>query len=278
MQTGFSLYFFYLYLSVTQFNCEMKISIIQYDIAWENKPANFRKLENLIAGGATGADIIVLPEMFSTGFSVEPVKLSEPPHSTTFNWMKAMADEANGAICGSYIVKERNKYYNRWVFVAPGHETFQYDKRHLFSIGGENKAFTPGKKRIVFSYKGVRICPIVCYDLRFPVWSRNRNDYDLLINSANWPVARNAVWMTLLKARAIENQCYVAAANRLGTDGTGMNYFGDSVLIDPRGNIISTPVNDKECIVSGEISMRVLSDFRKKFPVLRDADQFAIKP
>jgi omega-amidase len=256
----------------------MKISIIQYDIAWENKPANFRKLENLITGKATGADIILLPEMFSTGFSVEPGKLSEPPHSTTFKWMKAMADKTNGAICGSYIVKERNKYYNRWVFVAPGNVTFQYDKRHLFSIGGEDKTYTPGKKRIVFTYKGVRICPIVCYDLRFPVWSRNKNDYDLLINSANWPVARNAVWMTLLKARAIENQCYVAAANRLGTDGTGMNYFGESVLIDPRGNIISTPLNNKECIVSGETSMTALSDFQKKFPVLRDADQFTIKP
>jgi omega-amidase len=255
----------------------MKISIIQYDIAWENKTANFGKLERLIAGGTPGADIIILPEMFNTGFSVKPGKVSEPPHSVTFKWMKTMADATNTAICGSYIVKERSRYYNRWVFVSPCHETFQYDKRHLFSIGGEDKAFTPGKKRIVFSYKGVRICPTVCYDLRFPVWSRNRNDYDLLINSANWPVARNAVWMTLLKARAIENQCYVAAANRIGTDGTGLNYFGDSVLIDPRGNIISSPVNDKESSTSGEISMEELSGFRETFPVLNDADQFSIK-
>jgi predicted amidohydrolase len=255
----------------------MKISIIQPDICWENKPANFRKLENLITGGAAGADIIVLPEMFNTGFSIEPGRISEPPHSVTFDWMKAMADATNGAICGSYIVREKNKYFNRWVFVTPGHEAFQYDKRHLFSMGGEDKAFTPGEKRIIFSYKALRICPAICYDLRFPVWSRNRNDYDLLINSANWPSSRHSVWLTLLKARAIENQCYVAGANRAGSDGAGLDYDGDSVLIDPRGEIISTPTGNKECAVSGEISMDELSDFRKIFPVLKDADQFSIK-
>jgi predicted amidohydrolase len=254
----------------------MKISIIQPDIVWENKLANFLKLEKLITGEAINSDIIVLPEMFSTGFSIDPGKTAEPPYSETFRWMTLMAEKANSAICGSYIVKERKKYYNRWVFIAPDQGTFQYDKRHLFSMGGEDKAFTRGKKRIVFSYKGVRICPTICYDLRFPVWSRNRNDYDLLINSANWPVPRNAVWQTLIKARAIENQCYVAAANRIGTDAMGLEYFGDSVLIDPRGNIISTPVSDKECAVSGEISLSELSDFRKKFPVLKDADKFSL--
>jgi predicted amidohydrolase len=254
----------------------MKISIIQPDIVWENKPANFEKLEELINNKEGNTDIIVLPEMFNTGFSVEPDKISEPPFSVTFDWMKKMAEETNGAICGSYIVRERKKYYNRWLFVSPGHEIFQYDKRHLFSIGGEDKAFTRGKQRIVFNYKGVRIFPAVCYDLRFPVWSRNRNDYDLLINSANWPVARHSVWLTLLKARAIENQCYVAAANRIGSDGAGLAYSGDSVLIDPRGNIISTPVSDKECAVYGEISISELSDFRKKFPVMKDADEFSL--
>jgi omega-amidase len=256
----------------------MKISIIQPDIIWEDKSANFEKLEKLIDSGAGYSEIVVLPEMFNTGFTVEPEKTSEPPFSITFEWMEKMAIKTNGAICGSYIVKERNKYYNRWVFVAPDHETFQYDKRHLFSIGGEDKAFTPGKERIVFTFRGVRICPNICYDLRFPVWSRSKGDYDLLINSANWPLPRNAVWMTLLKARAIENQCYVAASNRIGSDKMGYDYFGDSILIDPRGNIISIPLNDKECIVSGDISMTELSDFRKKFPVIKDADHFSIKP
>jgi omega-amidase len=255
----------------------MKISIIQPDIVWENKAANFEKLENLITGGALNADIIALPEMFNTGFSVEPDKISEPPFSITFDWMKMMAEKTGSAICGSYIVREKNKYYNRWIFVSPDDKTFQYDKRHLFSMGGEDKAFTAGKKRIVFSFRGVRICPNICYDLRFPVWSRNRNDYDLLINSANWPVPRHSVWQTLLKARAIENQCYVAGSNRTGSDGAGVDYCGDSALIDPRGNIISTPANDKKCEVSGEISMIELSDFRKKFPVLKDADKFLIK-
>jgi omega-amidase len=255
----------------------MKISIIQPDIVWENKSANFEKLEKLINNKAGNTDIIVLPEMFTTGFSIEPEKVSEPPFSITFEWMKKMADKTNEAICGSYIVKERNRYYNRWVFIGPDHNTFQYDKRHLFSMGGEDKAYTAGKKRIVFSYKGVRICPIVCYDLRFPVWSRNKNDYDLLINSANWPLPRNAVWTTLLKARAIENQCYVAAANRVGSDETGLNYFGDSMLIDPRGNVVSAPADDRECAISGEISMEELADFREKFPVMKDADHFLIK-
>jgi omega-amidase len=254
----------------------MKISIIQSDIAWEDKPANFGKLENIINRSAFNADIYILPEMFNTGFSLEPDKNSEPPFSITFDWMKMIAEKIGGAICGSYIVREKNKYYNRWIFVSVDNKTVQYDKRHLFSMGGEDKAFTAGKKRIVFSFRGVRICPNICYDLRFPVWTRNRNDYDLLINSANWPLPRQAVWQTLLKARAIENQCYVAGSNRTGTDGAGLEYFGDSMLIDPRGNIISTPSNDKECEVTGEISLTELTDFRKKFPVLNDADQFTL--
>ena len=171
---------------------------------------------------------------------------------------------------------EGNRYFNRWTFVSPEHETFQYDKRHLFSMGSEDKAFTKGEKRIVFSFKGARICPNICYDLRFPVWSRNRNDYDILINSACWPASRHQVWITLLKARAIENQCYVAASNRVGSDPDGLKYKGDSMLIDPRGNIISTPADDNECIVSGEISLVELSDFRSKFSVLKDADQFTL--
>lgn len=254
----------------------MKISIVQPDTVWENKSANFVKIESLIPGITGNTDIIILPEMFNTGFSVDPEKISEPPFSLTFEWMKTMAEKTSSAICGSYIVREKNKYFNRWMFVSPDHEIYQYDKRHLFSIGSEDKAFTRGKKRVVFSYKGVRICPNICYDLRFPVWIRNRNDYDLLIYSANWPDSRHAVWLTLLKARAIENQCYVAGANRVGADAAGVNYKGDSLLIDPRGNIISAPVNDKECTVSGEISLDELSDFRKKFPVLKDADQFTL--
>jgi omega-amidase len=254
----------------------MKISIIQSDIVWENKPANFVKLENLINRSVFNADIYILPEMFNTGFSIEPERNSEPPFSITFDWMKMMAEKTDGAICGSYIVREKNKYYNRWMFVSADNNTFEYDKRHLFSIGGEDKAFTAGKKRIVFSFRGVRICPNICYDLRFPVWSRNRNDYDLLINSANWPLPRHAVWQTLLIARALENQCYVAGSNRTGSDGAGLEYPGDSMLIDPRGNIISTPANAEECEVTGEISLTELSDFRKKFPVLNDADQFSL--
>jgi omega-amidase len=255
----------------------MKISVIQQDIAWEDKTGNFRRLEKLIGSINGTPDICLLPEMFNTGFSVDPAGLSEPPNSITFNWMKQMAESRGGAICGSYIVHEKNKYYNRFVFVTPEGDSFIYDKRHLFSMGGEGKYFTPGKKRVIIDFRGVRIFPVVCYDLRFPVWSRNKNDYDLLLYSANWPVARHLVWVTLLKARAIENQCFVAGANRVGTDGTGAVYSGDSMVIDARGETISPPAGDKEGVISANISPEELSEFRSKFPFLRDEDQFSIK-
>ena len=185
-------------------------------------------------------DIVVLPEMFNTGFSMNPEKLSESPESETFDWMKNIAEKGNFGICGSYIVKENMKFFNRWIFVSPEKESWHYDKRHLFSMAREDKFFSSGKTRLIFSFRGVRISPFICYDLRFPVWSRNRNDYDLMIIAANWPESRREVWITLLKARAIENQCYVAGANRIGTDGEGIKYCGDSVIINPRGEIIAS--------------------------------------
>ncbi len=187
-----------------------------------------------------------------------------------------MAGKQFSGMCGSYIVFADNQYFNRWIFVSPGGETWSYDKRHLFSPGGEDKLFTPGKERIVFSFRGMRICPIICYDLRFPVWSRNRNDYDLLINSSNWPESRRDVWITLLRARALENQSYVAGVNRIGVDGEGIKYCGDSMIIGPKGETIGSGRQNKECIVSGDISLPDLADFREKFPVLNDADQFTI--
>ncbi|MGD0342465.1 MAG: amidohydrolase [Bacteroidales bacterium] len=255
----------------------MKITVVQPDIIWEDKPASLRKLDMLISSITCEPDIVILPEMFNTGFSMNPELLYENPGSVTFEWMKSKSSKGNYGICGSYIVGENGLFFNRWLFVSPEGETWSYDKRHLFSPGGEDMLFTRGTKRLVFTYRGVRICPNICYDLRFPVWSRNNNDYDLLINSANWPAPRHSLWLILLKARAIENQCYVVGANRIGLDGAGVNYKGDSVLIDPRGNIISTPADTRECAVSGEISMNELSDFREKFPVLKDADQFSIK-
>jgi omega-amidase len=255
----------------------MKISVVQPSIAWENKNLNLNNLRDLIPPLFHKTDIVVLPEMFSTGFSMNPYRLSEEPGGETFTWMKRLAEDGDFGLCGSYIAEEHGLFYNRWVFVTPHKDYWSYDKRHLFSYAGEDKIFTAGKNRLVFTFRGIRILPNVCYDLRFPVWSRNRNDYDLLINSANWPESRSDAWVTLLKARALENQCYVAAANVSGTDGNGIFYRGDSMIINPKGTIISSASSGTDLSVTGEISLSELEDFRKKFPALNDADNFAIE-
>ena len=174
------------------------------------------------------------------------------------------------------MVRENDQIFNRFVFVSPQNEVWQYDKRHLFSMEGENEFFTPGNERVTFIFRDVRISPYICYDLRFPVWSRNRNDTDLIIYSANWPERRKEVWNTLIRARAIENQCFVAGVNRIGTDGNGALFCGDSMLINNRGEVIVSAGSERECTVTGEISMTDLSDFRAKFPFLKDADDFTI--
>lgn len=255
----------------------MKISIVQPDLIWEDKKASFSYLAQLILPLINKTDLVILPEMFNTGFSMNIASLAEPMRGDSYEWMSETAKRGNFGICGSYIVNNKNKFFNRFVFVTPEDELYCYDKRHLFSMGDEDKHFTPGTSRVVFSYKGIRIRPFVCYDLRFPVWSRNRNDYDLAIYSANWPEARKTVWETLLKARAIENQCYVAGSNRIGTDGNGVNHIGNSMIINPRGEILKSAAIDEECSITAEISIQDLVEFRKKFDVLKDADDFDIK-
>jgi omega-amidase len=252
----------------------MKISIIQPDIKWENKSLNFRKYEKTISK-LKKSDIIILPEMFSTGFTASSESLGEPPRGITFDWMMHISEKSDSAICGSYIIKVKNRYFNRWVFVTPDKRSWHYDKRHLFKMNNVESCFTPGTSRLIFKFRGFRICPNVCYDLRFPVWSRNRNDYDLLINSANWPQARREVWIILLKARAIENMVFVAGANRIGTDGAGINYSGDSTILGPKGDVIASAKNT-ESVISADLSMADLKAFRKKFPAHLDADNFTI--
>ena len=254
----------------------MKLTVIQPDIAWEDKTGNFRIIGNMISHIENNTDIIILPETFNTGFSMNPERLSESPRSQTFDWMVHIAETKNCGICGSYMVRDKNMFFNRWVFVTPEKKSWSYNKRHLFSPGSEDKVFVPGTTRLTFNFRGVRISPNICYDLRFPVWSRNTGNYDLLINSADWPASRRNVWITLLKARAIENQCYVAGANRIGTDGNGVKHTGDSMIINPYGEIIASADKNKECPVSAEISIPELREFRKKFPVFKDADKFII--
>jgi predicted amidohydrolase len=254
----------------------IRISIIQPDLLWEDKPGNFRKIEGLLTEVNNNADIVVLPEMFNTGFSMNTGKMAEPFRSVTFRWMTAMAEKGNFGLCGSYTVKDNNLFYNRWVFVTPEKKSWFYDKRHLFRMADENKHFTPGKNQLFFTFRGVRIFPGICYDLRFPVWNRNRNNYDLYINSANWPESRSDVWITLLKARALENQCFVIGCNRVGTDGNGVSYSGDSIIINPRGEMISSDAGNEESRIDGEISLNDIEEFRRKFPVFEDADDFTL--
>ena len=254
----------------------MNISVIQPDIVWENKSANFKNLSRLIFPLFNKTDIVVLPEMFNTGFSMNPAHLYESTSGETYKWMKTIAEEGNFGICGSYIIKDDIHFFNRWVFVSPESAVHQYDKRHLFSMGGEDQLFSAGKSELTFEFRGIKISPYICYDLRFPVWSRNRNQFDLMIYVANWPENRRNVWSTLLKARAIENQCFVAGSNRVGIDGEGIRYCGDSMIVDPRGEIITATPSDNEYVVSAVLSLSDLSDFRIKFPVLNDSDDFTI--
>ena len=254
----------------------MKISLVQPDTVWENKRVNLSNLEILILPLYNNTDVVILPEMFNTGFSVNTDSLGELPGKVTFEWMKSIAEKGNFGLCGSYIVIENDLIFNRFVFVSPDNEVWQYDKRHLFTMAGEHKFFTPGKERVTFIFRDVRISPFICYDLRFPVWSRTRNDIDLIIYSANWPESRKTAWNTLTRARAIENQCFVAGVNRIGTDGNGVLYCGESMLINHMGEVIENAGSRQECNVTGEISMTELSKFRAQYPFLKDADDFTI--
>lgn len=254
----------------------MKISVLQPDMKWQDKKANFTKIELLARSLYGNTDLVILPEMFSTGFSMEPAILCESIEGETLCWMRKISRQGNFGICGSYIVMENRDFYNRWVFVSPEDDIFYYDKRHLFNMGEEDRFYKQGKARLVFEFRGIRISPYICYDLRFPVWSRNKGEYDLAIYSANWPEARINVWNTLLQARAIENQCYVAGSNRVGIDGNGIRYNGNSCIVNPRGEVIFKAGSDKECSITAEISKTELNEFRNKFNVYRDADDFQI--
>lgn len=248
----------------------MKVTILQRDIEWAKPAVNVQRAEEAIDRNA-GADLYVLPEMFSTGFCTQPEEIAESSESDTLKWMQRKAAEINAAIAGSVAVEEQGKFYNRFYFVKPDGSVTHYDKKHLFTYGGEHLRFTAGEERVVVEWRGVRILLEVCYDLRFPIWARNRGDYDMILYVASWPTPRVAAWSALLVARAIENQCYVAGVNRVGTD-PACEYCGGSVIIDPYGKVIAACADNEECEVSAEVDMEVLEAFREKFPVLKDAD------
>jgi omega-amidase len=253
----------------------LNVALVQFDIAWENADKNLKKLDTLIAGIKQPVDIIVLPEAFNTGFSMNANMVVETMEGTAINWMKAKAFEYSCAVCGGVFIEEDIHNFNRFIWVHPNGKVESYDKRHLFSIQGENDKYTPGTKRVTFDYLGWKIFPQICYDLRFPVWSRNNLDYDLLINIANWPGTRRDVWQVLLQARSIENQCFTIGVNRIGSDEMGINYTGDSIAVDAKGNILHQSGNEENVTVV-QLSLTELYAFRYKFDALKDKDSFLI--
>lgn len=255
---------------------QLRLTLVQYDIAWEDKQKNLNRIESIAADLVNKTDVIVLPEMFSTGFSMNSRQLAETNQGETMTQIRGWARSTGIAFCGSFIAEEDGQYFNRGFFVTPDKEYF-YDKRHLFRMGREAENFSAGDKRLIFEYKGFNIRLIVCYDLRFPVWARNvNNEYDLLVCIANWPESRVAVWSTLLAARAIENMSYVCGVNRIGTDGNGLAHSGCSKLLNARGEEMSKIGLDQEQAETVTISKAELEHFRAKFPVWKDADDFKL--
>lgn len=252
----------------------MKVTILQCDIEWANPVRNVQKADEAIDRNPE-SDLYVLPEMFSTGFCTNPEGIAEGADSPTLQWMKRKAAETGAAIAGSIAMEEDGKFYNRFYFVKPDGSVAHYDKRHLFAYGGEQKHYTAGTERVIVEWKGVRILLEVCYDLRFPVWARNRGDYDMMLYVASWPTTRVAVWSALLVARAIENQCYVAGVNRVGSDPV-CEYSGASVIIDPYGRTVAACTLNEASEASTEVNMEKLAAFRQKFPVGEDADVFEV--
>ena len=271
----------------------LAITTIQTNLHWQDKEANLHMFADKILSIKEKTEIIVLPEMFSTGFSIHPEKLAETMNGNTVNWMKEMAAKKKAILAGSVIIKEpanasdpdgRQNYFNRLIWMLPNGQCGTYDKRHRFAFAGEDQHYTAGNKRLIASVNGWRINLQVCYDLRFPVWARQSvqhgkteigSEYDVLIYVANWPEARSTAWKTLLKARAIENQCYVIGVNRVGTDGNDKYYSGDSRIIDPLGEILYQKKDDED-ICTTTLNKEHLQTVRDKFPFWKDADKFEI--
>lgn len=253
----------------------MKIALIQAPLAWENAAANRAYFSEKIDALET-IDLVVLPEMFSTGFTMQPEPVAEKMSGETVLWMQATAIAKKTAIMGSLVIKEEGHYYNRLLFVYPSGTIQQYDKWHLFTLASEDKAYTSGKQKLIVDYMGWKICPLICYDLRFPVFSRNTEDYDLLVYVANWPKPRITAWDTLLKARAIENMAYVIGVNRIGEDQNGHEYIGHSQVVDGLGHCISGP-HEHESAITIELDKNHLSEIRQKFAFLNDRDHFTVQ-
>jgi len=253
----------------------MKIALIQSDLVWENPKANRIHFEEKINGIKESVDLIVLPEMFSTGFTMNPANVAETMQGETVIWMQALAKAKNVAITGSLVIEELANFYNRMLFVFPSGEIQFYDKRHLFTLAGEDKVYTAGSQKLIVNYLGWKICPMVCYDLRFPVFSRNVENYDLLLYVASWPEKRVNAWDALLKARAIENMSYTIGVNRIGIDNNAHHYSGHSQLLDCLGDYIVVPTEEENVFIA-ELDKQKMIVARQKLGFLNDRDQFQL--
>ena len=254
---------------------ELKIFLLQFDLIWEDPSKNRLQITNYLEE-LSDIDIILLPELFSTGFSVSSTHLAEPMDGETVTWMKSISEKKNAVLCGTVMIKDKGHIYNRLLWVEPNGRVLHYDKRHLFSLIEEDKHFTAGIKRLIVEYEGWKICPMICYDLRFPVFARNDVDYDVLLFVANWPNTRISAWDALLKARAIENQTYVVGLNRVGVDAFNAGYPGHSQVLDPEGVCISMAPEYEVGLVEVTLSKNHLMVCRKRHPFLSDRDAFTI--
>jgi predicted amidohydrolase len=254
----------------------LNVTLIQADIVWEDKAANLKQYQSFIESVQDKKEVVVLPEMFSTAFSMNTHELAEPMDGATVQWMKNIAKQHRCILTGSLIIEEEGKYYNRLLWVQPDGVIYHYDKRHLFAYADEHNHFTAGDKRLIVSVKGFRICPMVCYDLRFPVWARNKDEeYDVLLYIANWPERRSLAWRTLLQARAIENLSYVVGVNRVGQDAKGLNYKGESSVFSPLGETIWQHA-DSALVYTITLEKDMVDNTRNHLPFLKDADNFMI--
>jgi predicted amidohydrolase len=254
---------------------ELGIAIIQTPVFWEDPKRNRELFSRKIDTISTKTDLIVLPEMFTSGFTMSPENMDSPEGEKTVFWMQEMAKQHNAAVVGSIVFCEGDGYFNRLFFVVPDGSISHYDKRHLFTLAGEDKVYQAGTERLIIDFRGFKICPLVCYDLRFPVWARNTVDYDVLIYVANWPVPRITAWDTLLKARAIENMAYCVGTNRVGQDQIGHDYPGHSAIYDPLGERLA--FSKKEEILYATLTKDHLTDTRKKLGFLEDRDLFTLE-
>lgn len=254
----------------------LKITTFQAYLFWENIDKNLQNLELRLSSIREKTDLIALPEMFSTGFSMNAQNLAEEMDGKSIRWMQAQARKFDCVVTGSLMIREKNKFYNRLVWMTPDGTYQVYDKRHLFSLGSEEQTYTAGNKILIVDLNGWKICPMICYDLRFPVWQRNKNGkYDLLLIVANWPERRSLHWRTLIPARAVENQAFVVAVNRVGHDGNEVYHSGDSMCIDPAGNVVYYKPNDED-LYTFSINKEEVGKTRRAFPFLKDADDFNI--